>query len=237
MIKGILLDLSGVLYVDDVPVHGAVDAISRLQSSGLPHCYITNTSRRTQEAIQQALSKMGFDISKDVIFTASTATLSYVKNNNLRPHLLIHPNLMPDFSDLDTTNPDVVVLGDAAEAFRVLMKEKTTQLISMGYNRYFMESGGLSLDLGAFTAALEFSSGKQAIIMGKPSKEFFLEAVNKLGCNANETLMIGDDIYSDVEGAMKAGLQGCLVKTGKYQSGDEEKIFPPPEYAAQSSHK
>jgi ribonucleotide monophosphatase NagD (HAD superfamily) len=36
--------------------------------------------------------------------------------------------------------------------------------------------------------------------------------------------MVGDDVYGDVEGALKSGLQACLVRTGKYRPGDETKI-------------
>ena len=241
MINGILLDLSGVLYIDDAPVPGAPEAILRLQNSNIPHCYLTNTTRRTQQTIQQSLNNMGFEIPADNIFTASTAALEYIRSHKLKPHCLVHPNLRSSFDEFNSEQPDAVVLGDAAEdfsydnlnrAFRVLMQAENTPLISMGYNRYFMEKDGLSLDLGAFTSALEFASGKQAIIMGKPSHDFFLQAVNRLGCPPEQTLMIGDDVYSDVEGAMDAGLQGCLVKTGKYQQGDESRIKRKPDYLA-----
>jgi len=233
MVRGILLDLSGVLYVGDTAIAGAVDAVSRLRQANISYCFITNTTRRTSLSIQQSLTELGFSIKLDDIFTACSAALDYIRIHQLRPHVLVHRDLYQEFSTLDVRNPNAVVLGDAAEdfsyqnlntAFRILMQDNTTEFISMGYNRYFMEADGLSLDLGAFTAALEFASGKQAIIMGKPSKDFFLQAVLKLGCKPEQVLMIGDDVESDVNGALRAGLQACLVKTGKYQQGDEDKI-------------
>jgi len=219
--------------VGDAAVPGAIDSIARLQDSGLPHCFITNTSRRTLAAIQQSLQALGFSIAEEAILTAASATLDYLRQHNLHPHALVHARLRDDFVAPQGSRPDAVVLGDAAEdftyenlnrAFRVLMQDDNTPLISMGYNRYFMESDGLSLDLGAFTAALEFASGKRAIIMGKPSQDFFLQAVSKLACSAEQVLMIGDDVESDIQGALDAGLQACLVKTGKYRSGDEDRI-------------
>jgi len=233
MIKAVLLDLSGVLYVGDQAIAGAIDSIYRLRESNIPHTYITNTTRRSQLSIQQSLNKLGFNIALDEIFTAANATFDYLQAHRLRPHVLVHAGLREMFSVLPQNNPNAVVLGDAAEdftydnlnrAFRILMQDDTTPLISMGYNRYFMETDGLSLDLGAFTSALEFASGKKAIIMGKPSKDFFLQAVNKLQCSADQVLMIGDDVESDINGALNAGLQACLVKTGKYRPGDENKI-------------
>ena len=236
MIKGILLDLSGVLYEGDRVLTGAVDALKRLRQN-YPVAYVTNTSRKTRKSVHAMLQNMGFDIDEQDVFTAATAAHEYVQSHGLNPYLLIHPALEEDFSNLDTENPDAVVLGDAAEyftysglnnAFRVLMQDQSVPLISMGYNRYFKEPDGLSLDLGAFTSCLEFASGKQAIITGKPSRDFYFQAVAHLGCQPSQVLMVGDDVQSDVAGAMAAGLQGCLVKTGKYQKGDESTIDPPP---------
>ena len=88
-------------------------------------------------------------------------------------------------------------------------------------NRYFKETDGLSIDLGAFASCLEFASGRQAIITGKPSKDFYLQAVAHIECQPEEVLMVGDDVFADVAGALEAVVQGGLVKTGKYQQGDE----------------
>ncbi|MFW2374623.1 MAG: TIGR01458 family HAD-type hydrolase [Gammaproteobacteria bacterium] len=237
MIKGVLLDLSGVLYEGDCALPGAVDALKRL-SRQLPVAYVTNTSRKPRSTVHAMLQSMGFDIAVQDVFTAATAAHQYIQSHRLRPHLLIHPALDEEFSDLDSRHPNAVVLGDAAEyftynklnqAFRVLMQEESIPLIAMGYNRYFKESDGLSLDLGAFASCLEFASGKQAIITGKPARDFYLQAVAHLGCTPEQVLMVGDDVYSDVEGAMHAGLQACLVKTGKYREGDEIKIDHQPD--------
>lgn len=237
MIKGVLLDLSGVLYEGDRALPGAVAALNCL-TQHFPVAYVTNTSRKPRHTVHAMLQNMGFAIAVQDIFTAATAAYQYVQSHGLRPHLLIHPALDQDFSDLDTEQPNAVVLGDTAEyftynklneAFRVLMQDESVPLISMGYNRYFKEADGLSLDLGAFTSCLEFASGKQAVITGKPSQDFYRQAVAHIGCEPAQTLMVGDDVISDVAGAMAAGLRACLVKTGKYRPGDESNIEPQPD--------
>jgi len=235
MIKGVLLDLSGVLYVGDTPINGALEAINRLQTSGMQLRFITNTSRKTRLQVVQELRNMGFNIAEDLVFTCVIAARDYLTSHSLRPHLLVHPNIRREFETLADQQPNAVVLGDAADdftyaslnrAFRVLSSSPDIPLIAMGYNRYFREADGLSLDLGPFVKALEFASGKQAIITGKPDATFFHQACDAMGCRPEQTLMIGDDAISDVEGAKKAGLKACLVKTGKYQPGDENSIQP-----------
>jgi len=146
----------------------------------------------------------------------------------------VHPDLLPEFEEFSTAEPNAVVLGDAGgaltydglnRAFRLLMEGGP--LIAMGRNRYFREGGGLSLDAGPFAAALEYAAGIHAEVVGKPAAEFFHAAVRDLGCSPAQVVMIGDDVHDDVCGAIDAGLQGILVRTGKYRPGDEKQLKAP----------
>jgi ribonucleotide monophosphatase NagD (HAD superfamily) len=76
-------------------------------------------------------------------------------------------------------------------------------------------------------AALEYAADVKALVLGKPAPKFFHAAVEALGCRPAEALMIGDDALADVEGALNAGLQAWLVRTGKYRPGDEARIKMP----------
>jgi ribonucleotide monophosphatase NagD (HAD superfamily) len=96
-------------------------------------------------------------------------------------------------------------------------------LLGVGRNRYFKTGGKLQLDAGPFIQALEYAADIEAEILGKPAAGFFHAAVDSLGCKPDEVLMIGDDVEADINGAMQAGLQACLVRTGKYLPGDENK--------------
>ena len=60
--------------------------------------------------------------------------------------------------------------------------------------------------------------------MGKPSAEFFHQALASTRADAGRALMVGDDVFGDVEGALNAGLRACLVRTGKYRAGDEDRV-------------
>ena len=231
MINGVLLDLSGVVYIGDHLIEGALKAIQTLQTNHIPIRYITNTTRSTSSDITSKLTSMNLDIAEDQLFTASLAAKNYTKENNLKPYLLIHPNLLSDFSEFDAENYDSVLLGDAGsnftyeslnKAFRILLKGKP--LIAMGKNRYFKEIDGFSLDAGPFVHALEIASGINAVVIGKPAKEFFLQAIKDFNCSPKQVVMIGDDVDADVIGAMSAGLQSILVQTGKYRASDNMKI-------------
>jgi HAD superfamily hydrolase (TIGR01458 family) len=234
MIKGVLLDLSGVLYVGNEPLPGAHEAIRRLNNAGLPTRFVTNTTRSPQRAILTKLAAMQLSIADDTLFTAPQAALAYIEKHSLHPHLLIHPDLQDEFPKHSPGAWDAVLIGDAGEAFTYRSLNGAFRLVldgapllAMGYNRYFKESEGVSLDIGPFVAALEFAADIRAKVLGKPAPEFFEAAVSGLGCEPNQVVMVGDDAAADVGGAISARLQGILVRTGKYMPGDEDKIEQP----------
>jgi HAD superfamily hydrolase (TIGR01458 family) len=111
-------------------------------------------------------------------------------------------------------------------AFRAL--NNGAELIAAAKNRYFKDQDGvLSMDAGGFIAALEFATGKEVKIIGKPSETFFHLAVDSMGLEPDEVLMVGDDIEADIKGAQDAGLKAALVKTGKFQPSDLKRGIVP----------
>lgn len=228
MTKAILFDISGVLYIDRQPIPGAVELIKTLRQRSIPMRFVTNTSRSTSQSVFAELTRMGFDIQPEEVFTAPVAIKSLCQAKGYRPFCLIHPDLMPEFSDLDQSRPNAVIVTDAAElfnyqqlnqAFSLLMDGAV--LLGIGRNRYFKSAGQLQLDAGPFIQALEYAADVKAQIIGKPDASFFQAAVSSLNVRPNEVLMIGDDVASDVVGAIDAGLQACLVRTGKFLPQDE----------------
>jgi HAD superfamily hydrolase (TIGR01458 family) len=231
MIKGVLLDLSGTLQVGDAPIPGAISAVRRLQEAGLILRFVTNTSRKTRKTLHDDLIGMGFSMPLEHIFTGALAVRRYLERHRLRPHLLVHRNLVAEFDGLDQENPDAVVVGYAEDgftfhkmnqAFRYL--KAGARFLATGRTRYFEGTDGLVLDAGPFIAALEYAAETEALVLGKPSADFFLAAAKELGLQPSECVMVGDDADSDVAAAERAGLHGILVRTGKYRRGDEEKI-------------
>jgi HAD superfamily hydrolase (TIGR01458 family) len=130
-----------------------------------------------------------------------------------------------------------VVVGDAGEAFHYASRNRAfrelidgAKLIALAKNRSFKDADGtLSLDAGAFVAALEFASRRTALVLGKPAPGFFEAALTSMDCPPKHALMVGDDAEADVAGALRAGLGGAvLVRTGKYIRGDEDRFDPSP---------
>lgn len=237
MTKGVLIDLAGVLYDGENAIPGALETVVRLRNAGLKLQFLTNSTRRSKRQILTMLDGLGLSVSASELLTPAEAVRDWLQREGFEPHLLVHPALEEDFSDLPRTGRIAVVVGDAGSYFNFERMNETFRLLIRGApflalaaNRVFRDSDGeLSLDAGAFIQALEYSSGCKAQIFGKPAPAFFEAGARCLGCKLPSVAMIGDDAESDVAGALKAGVgQGILVQTGKYQEGDETRFKPSP---------
>ncbi len=227
--KGILLDLDGVVYVGHAALPGSLDAIRLIRDAGIPLRYITNTTRRPRGRIVADLAKLGLDVEARHVFTPAALACEVLVRQGLTPFLVVHPDLREEFSGLPAGTGEAVVIGDAGpfftydllnDAFRKIIHG--AELIALARNRNFLDHDReLSLDAGPFVTALEYASGATAMVVGKPSPTFFALAVASMGCAPQDVVMIGDDAEADIGGAMAAGLEGILVRTGKYRPGQE----------------
>jgi len=143
-----------------------------------------------------------------------------------RVALIMNQEVKRDFTELEETTgrADAVIIGDLGSAFgydvlnhafRQVMDG--AELIALQKNRYWMRADGLSLDVGPFVAAIEFATGRDAHVVGKPARGFFEQVLVSVGVDASAAAMVGDDIESDFGGALRAGLGAILVRTGKYR--------------------
>jgi HAD superfamily hydrolase (TIGR01458 family) len=228
-VRGFLIDLDGVIYTGDKPVVGADAAIRSLEENGYSYRFVSNTTRKCRHAIAEKLSRIGLQISEEDIFTPAVAAAAYLKKTKKRRfRLLVTGDVDRDFPhevpEAVHDPIDCVILGDAGDeitykslntVFRDLMEG--AELIALEKDRFWMAPDGLALSAGPFISALEFATGKKAILMGKPSKAFFDLALRDLDLCHDQAAMIGDDIQTDIGGAQEAGMRGILVKTGKYR--------------------
>jgi len=182
------------------------------------------------------LAGYGLEIASEEIFTATIAGAELARNSGYTSVAPFTPEpALEDLRGLELIGgmsgrpanrvPDAVLVGDLGERWGyALMQEAFDYLmngsafIAFSRDRYWLRDGRLALDAGPFVAGLEFASGKSARVAGKPSPDFFQAALRSLGPIRPESVaMVGDDLWSDVQGAQHAGLQGWLVRTGKYR--------------------
>lgn len=237
-IKGLLFDLDGVLYVGSTPVAGAIEAVSKLRDSGLACRFITNTSTLSLQSLHKKINALGFDIPQAEIISAPQAALNFLKTqNNPICRFLLADDIKKDFTAFKQSDieAEYIVVGDIGNAWTYPMLNEVfaclmrgAKLIAIHKNRFWQTEHGLQMDIGAFIHGLEYASNSQAMMIGKPSADFFNIALADMQLSASQVLMIGDDIDSDVGGAQQAGIKSVLVCTGKYRQAyaDASNIKP-----------
>jgi phospholysine phosphohistidine inorganic pyrophosphate phosphatase len=233
-----LLDLDGTLYAGGAAIPGAVDLIARLRAAGTPFRLVTNTTSRSRRLLVERLRGYGFEVEAGEIFTATLAGVALARSAGYsRVAPFVPTAALEDMTELDLIggtfgNPDrsleppaAVILGDLGEQWTYALLQQAFEylmggaaLVALSRDRYWLQGDRLALDAGPFVAALEFAAGVTASVAGKPSPAFYAAALESMGMSEPaRAAMVGDDLWSDVQGAQRAGLQGWLVRTGKFR--------------------
>ncbi len=231
-IRGVLLDIDGVLHVSMQPIVGAAETLKWLTRQGYRTCFVTNTTTFSRATLAQRLQDSGLSIPETALMTAPVATANYIRQHypGKRCWVLTKGNTAEDFAGIELVasgaeRVDVVVLGGAEElltyeamnyAFRMVMDGAV--LLAMHTNLYWRTSAGLVLDSGPYVHALELATGKKATVLGKPNQAFFEQALLNIQVSASEALMVGDDLENDIAGAQQAGMHAVFVLTGKHKA-------------------
>lgn len=241
--NALLIDLDGVIYQGDRVIDGAIDTIDWIRRQQIPHLYVTNTTSRSRGALLQKFETLGFHAGQDEVMTPIVAATQWLQREQLRRVALFVPSdARRDFDAFEAVplqqeaDVDAVVIGDLGRewtfdllnsAFRFLMREPQPRLVALGMTRYWRTADGLQLDVAPFVKALEHAAACEARVMGKPAAAFFESSLGVLGCPAEQTLMIGDDIVGDIDAAQRCGIRGIQVRTGKFRDADLDGSIQP----------
>lgn len=233
VIRGLLIDLDGVIYDDEVVIPDSVYAVRWLQQRKIPFHFATNATARSRGSLVRRLAQLGIEVTEDqVVSTPYVAARELRARPGTRAMLLLKEDARREFEGVEVVDrdPQVVVVGDLAAGFDYSTMNRAFQavlggaeLLALQKDRYWKVGDELVLDAGPFVAALEYATGTQARVIGKPSPDFFRIALEGLGVPPDQVGMVGDDIENDIRGAQRAGLVGILVQTGKYRKDLVEK--------------
>jgi phospholysine phosphohistidine inorganic pyrophosphate phosphatase len=240
-----LFDLDGTLYTDAGAIPGGIQLLRELRRCRVPFRCVTNTTSKPRIRLLERLREYGYELEPEDLLTPLSVGVAIARSRGHRVVApFVSEATLVDLEGLELVGgivgrrnggtagpsyrPTAVIIGDLGEhwTYRLLQEAfddlmAGAELIALSRDRYFQKGESLALDAGPFVAALEYATGKPATVAGKPSLEFFHAAVQSLGLPrgiaAREIAMVGDDLWSDVEGAQRAGYQGWLVRTGKYR--------------------
>jgi len=226
----ILLDVDGVLHVSGEPIPGAVEAVARLRRQGHSLRFVTNNSTRPRAVLADELHGLGFELDEEEIQTTPHAAARELAGK--RVFALVMAAIVPDLEGIELVgeHADAVLLGGCDETlepnqvFSYMNLGRAFGELQMGAdfyclhkNKWWQTSRGQMLDAGAFVAGLEYATGIDATVLGKPSPAYFAAALDALNAEPALTWMVTDDVEADVRGAQLFGMRTALVRTGKFR--------------------
>lgn len=227
VIKGVLLDVDGVLHVSGQPIEGAAETLKRLRRAGLSLRFLTNTTTKKRSSLCDFINNMGFEIAEEELFSAAFAGVTYLQGlEDPTCFFVLSKDTLEEYASfaIDEVNPDVVVIGDVGSQWDFALMNKLFRMVMQGAKilalhkgRYFQVHDGFEMDTGAFVAGLEYAASTEAIVVGKPNPLFFDMARKSMGLPSENLIMVGDDLNNDVAGAQNLNIPGLLVRTGKFR--------------------
>ena len=173
---------------------------------------------------------MGFTLENDELQTTPAAAARELTGK--RVLALVMAAVVPDLEVLELVGHDAeaVLIGGCDETlepnqvFSYMNLGRAFAEIQMGAsfyclhkNKWWQTSRGPMLDGGAFVAGLEYATGVEATVLGKPSPSYFAAALDALDAEPERTWLVTDDVEADVRGARLFGMRTALVRTGKFR--------------------
>ncbi len=243
----ILLDIDGVLHVSGEAIPGAADAVAELRRSGHALRFVTNNSTRPRSRLAEELRGMGFELEDAELQTTPGAAARELAGK--RVLALVMAAIVPDLEGLELVghDADAVLIGGCDETlepnqvFSYMNLARAFGEIQMGAsfyclhkNKWWQTSRGPMLDGGAFVAGLEYATGVEATVLGKPSPSYFAAALDALDAEPERTWLVTDDVEADVRGARLFGMRTALVRTGKFRPESLETAEAAPDIVVSS---
>lgn len=242
----ILIDIDGVLKLGGNPAPGLKGFFDFLHKENLDACIVSNTTLTTSDDQKKFFDEQGIELMFPIL-TASNAAYNYVKKNYNKAAVYCIDHVRRIFNDIiDMDEPEVVLIGDMEKDWNydvltdIFRKVKAgADLVAMQKNRFWnTPEEGYLLDVGPFVAAIEYATGKEATIIGKPSKIYFDSALKLINSSLDKPfIMIGDDVETDIGAAQNVGGTGILMYTGKTEYPLPNDFHIKPNYEAKSLEK
>ena len=204
--------------------------MERLRQAGHRLRFLTNNTTQSRSELAETIRGLGIELDADELQTTPVAAARVLKGR--RVLALTMPSIREDLEGVELVgdNADAVLVGGAdetAESNRVFSYmnlarafgelEAGADLFCLHKNPWWQTSRGALLDAGAFVVGLEYATGAQATVLGKPSASYFEAALEAVDSDPEHAWMVGDDVDADIGGAAALGMHTVLVRTGKFR--------------------
>ena len=247
MYEGYLIDLDGTIYRGSEPIPAGRRFVEQLQARQIPFLFLTNNTTKTPETVANRLAnEFSIHVGPETVYTATLATIDYLNdaNKGKKVYVICEPGLIEPILAAgyvwEEETPDYVVVGldtDVTyEKFVVatLAIQKGATFIGTNPDKNIPTERGLLPGAGSVIAMIEASTQQKAIYIGKPEAIIMEKAVETLGMEKANVLMVGDNYTTDILAGINNGIDTLLVLSGFTQKADVPTLPVPPTYLVDS---
>ncbi|MCS7142241.1 MAG: HAD-IIA family hydrolase [Aigarchaeota archaeon] len=228
MIKGVILDLDGTVYIGSKLLPYARETVRELRERGYVILFLTNNSTLSRTLAVRKLSTLGIEADAREVMTSSFAVSQYVSDNwgpsRVLPigerGLIEELELAGHKIVKDSESAEVVVVGldrevtysKLAEAHTALIR--SAKFVATNKDTTLPTESGTVPGAGSIVAFLEVSTGLKATPVGKPERYIMDLALRRMGLEREEVILVGDRVDTDIEAARRAGIKALLLVRG-----------------------
>ena len=249
--KLFLLDMDGTLYLGDQLFDGTIDFLKKIREKGGQYLFLTNNSSKSATAYVQKLSRLGIAAVEEDFFTSTNATTELLKSEypgvlfyamgtgsfvkELRENgIAITEEICDEIGGVILSNDQELTFQKLHDVSYLLLTKKDIPYLATNPDWVCPTEFGSVPDCGAFAQMFEHVAKRLPRFIGKPQPEMIYAAMDKLGYTKEETVMVGDRIYTDIASGYRAGVDTVFVLSGEGTMEDAERSAEKPTYIEQN---
>lgn len=246
--KLFLFDIDGTIAVGNTLYEGSAELIDYIEKIGGKAYYITNNSTKSNaDYVAKFKKEFGLDTTEDQFVTSGFMTIRFLKKQfeGKKIFVLGTASFVTELKKnglIVTEKPEadiacVLVGYDSELTYEKLVN--TCQVLSTMDVPFYGTNPDLCCpidfgfipDCGSICQMLTSSTGKEPVYLGKPAKEVCELCMEHSGFSKEETLVVGDRLYTDIACGINAGVETCVVYTGEATPDEVAGSVYKPDYA------
>ena len=224
--NGFIIDMDGVIYHGNKLLPGIKKFIQWLRDNQKKFVFLTNSSERTPKELKEKLSRLGIEVGTEVFYTSALATAMFLANQMPKGSAFIigEAGLINALYNVGYTmnnvDPDYVVMGESRTysyekiELAVNLVIKGAKLIGANPDLTGPIENGIAPATKALIAPIELATGRNAYFVGKPNPLMMRNALKKIKCTREESIIIGDRMDTDIIAGIESEIDTCLVLSG-----------------------
>ncbi len=244
--KLFLLDMDGTIYLDDKLFEGTLDFLKCVKANGGKYLFVTNNSSKSTDAYVKKLGRIGVEASEDDFLTSTDATCLYINSHYsgkkfyvsgtksfeeqlVKSGIIVTKDIEDDIFGIVMGNDTELTFKKLDDVCK-LLTERSIVYIATNPDWVCPTSYGYVPDCGSVAEMIKRATGKSPLFIGKPQPQMLLLAMERYGYTKDETVMIGDRVYTDIASGYNAGVNTVLVLSGEGTRDDASNTETPPTY-------